>query len=81
MDTWIAEQVATYPKITTEELAKMCGKTAKTIKRHILKMPHIRFIGSGYSGHWEVGEKNLTMIEKLTKEPAEWYKRKQEKVL
>lgn len=31
-------------------------------------MPHIRFIGSGYSGHWVVGEKESTMIEKLTKE-------------
>lgn len=25
-----------------------------TIKRHIAKMPHIRYVGSGYSGYWEV---------------------------
>ena len=25
-----------------------------TIKRHLAKMPHIRYVGSGYSGHWEV---------------------------
>lgn len=57
LDAWIEQQIATYPKITTKELAKMSGKTSKTIKRHIAKMPHIRFIGSGYSGYWEVGEK------------------------
>ena len=28
-----------------------------TIKRHIAKMPHIHFVGSGYSGHWEVVDK------------------------
>ena len=57
LDTWIEQQVATYPKITTEELASQSGKGIRTIKRHIAKMPHIRFIGSGYSGYWEVGEK------------------------
>ena len=67
LDAWIEEQVATYPKITTEELAKMSGKTSKTIKRHILKMPHIRFIGSGYSGYWEVGEKESDHDRKANK--------------
>ena len=67
LDAWIEEQVATYPKITTEELAKMSGKTSKTIKRHILKMPHIRFIGSGYSGYWEVGEKESDHDRKTNK--------------
>ena len=36
--TWIEEQVATYPKITTEELASQSGKGIRTIKRHIAKM-------------------------------------------
>ena len=67
LDAWIEEQVATYPKITTEERAKMSGKTSKTIKRHILKMPHIRFIGSGYSGYWEVGEKESDHDRKANK--------------
>ena len=34
----IEEQVATYPKITTEELASQSGKGIRTIKRHIAKM-------------------------------------------
>jgi ATP-dependent DNA helicase RecG len=28
-----------------------------TIKRHLAKMPNIRYVGSGYSGHWEVLDK------------------------
>lgn len=57
IDKWIEYQVAVYPKITTEELALRIGVTSKTIKRRIAKMPHIVYIGSGYSGHWEVKKK------------------------
>ncbi|MCD8297371.1 MAG: hypothetical protein LUC88_07345 [Prevotella sp.] len=57
LDAWIERQEAIYPKISTEELAVQSGRTAKTIKGHITKMPHIKYIGSGYSGHWEVKEK------------------------
>lgn len=54
LDRWIENQIAMRPKITTEELANLSGKTSKTIKRHIAKMPHIKYVGSGYSGHWEI---------------------------
>ena len=57
LDKWIEYQVAVYPKITTEELASLSGKGLRTIKRRIAKMPHIEFVGSGYSGHWEVKPK------------------------
>ena len=57
LDTWIEAQLAVRPKITTEELANLSGKSVKTIKRHIAKMPHIKYIGSGYSGHWEICKK------------------------
>ena len=57
LDKWIEYQVAVYPKITTEELALQIGVTSKTIKRRIAKMPHIVYVGSGYSGHWEVKPK------------------------
>ena len=40
--------------VTTKDLAKQFGVTSMTIKRHIAKMPHIRYVGSGYSGYWEV---------------------------
>ena len=32
----------------------MAQRTSMTIKRHIAKLPHIQFVGSGYSGHWEI---------------------------
>lgn len=57
LDKWIEYQVAVYPKITTAELAQQSGKSIITIKRRIAKMPHIVYIGSGYSGHWEVRKK------------------------
>jgi ATP-dependent DNA helicase RecG len=40
--------------VTTEELAKLCNKGVATIKRRISKLPHIKYVGSGYSGHWEI---------------------------
>ena len=57
LDQWIEYQIAANPKITTYELAELSGKTSRTIKRHLVKLPHIRFIGSGYSGHWEIDKK------------------------
>lgn len=57
LDRWIEYQVIANPEITTEELASLSNKGIRTIKRHIAKMPHIRYVGSGYSGHWEVNRK------------------------
>lgn len=55
-DQWIEEQIRQNPKITTAELAEMSGRTSKTIKRHLAKMEHIQFVGSGYSGHWQINK-------------------------
>lgn len=57
LDKWIEKQMRQNPQITTEELAKISKKGLRTIKRHIANMPHIRYVGSGYSGHWEVLDK------------------------
>lgn len=54
LDKWIETQIRQNPRITTEELARKSNKGIATIKRHLVKMPHIRYVGSGYSGHWEV---------------------------
>ena len=56
LDMWIEEQIRTNPKITTEELARTSKKGLATIKRHIAKLTHIKYVGSGYSGHWEIVE-------------------------
>ena len=39
----------------------MSKKGLRTVKRHIAKMPHIRYVGSGYSGHWEVLDKEQNL--------------------
>ena len=54
LDARIETQIKNNPKVTTEELAKLCNKGVATIKRRISKLPHIKYVGSGYSGHWEI---------------------------
>ena len=54
LDKWIEIQIRKNPKITTEKLASMSQRSVITIKRHIAKLDNIRFVGSGFSGHWEV---------------------------
>ena len=54
LDSWIENEIANNPKITTEELARLSGRSIITIKRHLAKLKHINFVGSGYSGHWEI---------------------------
>ena len=39
-------------------LAKIAGVGSVTIKRHIAKLKHIKYFGSGYSGHWEIIDNN-----------------------
>ena len=54
LNTWIEIQIRINPNITTESLSKMAGVSIRTIKRRIADMSNIRFVGSGYSGHWEI---------------------------
>lgn len=57
LDSWIENEIASDPKITTEEFARLSGKSIITIKRHLAKLKHINYVGSGYSGHWEIIQK------------------------
>ena len=42
-------------RISRAEIAKQCGVSTKTVGRHLAGMKQIvRFVGSGYSGHWEI---------------------------
>ena len=59
LDIWIEEQIKNNPKITTEELARTSGLTSRTIKRHVIKLTHIKYVGSGYSGYWEITDDNV----------------------
>ena len=57
LDTWIENEIARNPKITTKEIAQKSKKGIRTIKRHLAKLKHINYVGSGYSGHWEIIQK------------------------
>ena len=41
-------------KITLQKMAQEAGVNEKTIRRYLKKMNNIRYVGSGYSGHWEI---------------------------
>lgn len=59
LDRWIEEQIRNNPKITTEKMASLSQRSTITIKRHLSKLNHIKFVGSGFSGHWEISPKNV----------------------
>ncbi len=50
----IIELIKANNKITTKEIADKIGISPITVKRKIKKMPNVVYVGSGYSGHWEV---------------------------
>lgn len=42
LDSWIEHQLIGNPRMASEELASLSGRSSKTIIRHIAKMPHIK---------------------------------------
>jgi predicted HTH transcriptional regulator len=50
----ITELIREDNKITSSKMAERLGVTARTIKRYLKVMPNVKYIGSGYSGHWEI---------------------------
>lgn len=54
LDTQIIYLIKKDDKISTEQMLKILEVSTRTIKRHIKEMNNIKYIGSGYSGHWEI---------------------------
>ena len=54
LDTQIIYLIKKDDKISTEQMSKILEVSTRTIKRHIKEMNNIKYIGSGYSGHWEI---------------------------
>lgn len=53
----IIDEIKKNSKITREVIAKKANVSSKTIGRHIEKMKDkIKYVGSGFSGHWEIIE-------------------------
>ena len=53
IETKILQRRQEKPKAATEQLARVLGISAKTVKRHIGDRPKVFYVGSG---HWEVAE-------------------------
>jgi len=52
----ILELINKNNTISRQELATELGVSVRTIQRHIKSIDNIRYVGSGYSGHWEIRE-------------------------
>lgn len=50
----ILDMIRRDSKVSREDIAKKAHVSVKTIQREIKRMPNIRYVGSGYSGHWEI---------------------------
>ena len=50
----IIELIMENNKISSDKIAEKIGVTSRTIKRYLKEMPNVKYIGSGYSGHWEI---------------------------
>ncbi len=54
----IIELIYNNPNITREDIAKQIGVSTKIIGRYLKKLENkVKFVGSGYSGHWEIIQK------------------------
>ncbi|MBQ0090438.1 MAG: putative DNA binding domain-containing protein [Prevotellaceae bacterium] len=58
LDERIVSLIRNDNNISTEDISLQLNVSSKTIKRHIEKMPNINYVGSGYSGHWEITDEN-----------------------
>lgn len=41
-------------KVTKKEIAKVASVSEKTVERQMKKMTNLKYVGRGYSGHWEI---------------------------
>ena len=62
LDAKILALIKKDNKISTEKLGMALGVSYKTIRRHIKAMGNVRYIGRGFSGHWEVENQSKTGI-------------------
>ena len=52
----IVQLIKINNKITKADIAKEIGVSEKTIEREMKKTDKVIYVGSGYSGHWEIKE-------------------------
>ena len=54
LDVQMIDLIHKDNKISTEKIAVALGVSSKTIKRQIKEMDNVTYVGSGFSGHWEI---------------------------
>lgn len=54
IESSIRRMITDNPKVTREEMSEKIGVSPKTVARRLEKMTDVRYVGSGYSGHWEI---------------------------
>ena len=54
MKRQIMDLIRNNNKISTETMAIVLGVSVSTIKRRIKEMENVHYVGSGFSGHWEI---------------------------
>jgi len=52
--TRIIQLIKENNKITKADIAKELNVSEKTVEREMKKIPNVKYVGSGYSGHWEI---------------------------
>ena len=52
----IKNMISANGNITVNEMADKLGVSPETVRRRIKKDSRIKYVGSGYSGHWEIEE-------------------------
>ena len=52
--TRIIQLIIENNKITQAEMAKILNVGKRTVEREMKKMTNVEYVGSGYSGHWEI---------------------------
>lgn len=52
----ILREIANNNKITRAEIAIIANVSIKTVERELGKMSNVKYVGRGYSGHWEIEE-------------------------
>lgn len=52
----IKNMISANGNITVNEMADKLGVSPETVRRRIKKDSHIKYVGSGYSGHCEIEE-------------------------
>ena len=50
----IIKLISENSKITKKQIAKAAFVSEKTVERQMKKMTNVKYVGRGYSGHWEI---------------------------